>query len=837
MPRAFLSTNLGQYPPRPLEEPLPSTIVRSNQELDKHVFGTTLRERWPLVCKLINHSFDVSDYFDDLDVHVQGREFLWSVLKQLAYENTIRRERITMFAMDWSRANINRFAALEHETEVVGFFTEDETNGVGEEWLLDVFLRLKDLKVENKGRRGSGVWARNSQGRQNKAPHPAKFATTGHRLPPQPYPNSQVTSPHQHRYISVTSPVYTPSMISSGSWGSYQPPMGQTQDGYQWMSVHSSPQQVAYRSIDSQFSQFSPPGGARDIRGPLPSPRFPPDLSQNAFGDPLHHHGSVAARRSRAPPRLKLDLDNARFDSVQNRTLTPPTPFTVASLAHSGYSHNTGPGVAFGDAGPMHHPRLSLNNMPPNHGINGSAWPVKGHPITHTENKHFPQYNRPNPVVNTHDPSYIPCDVRLLEPGPALHEPHHGSTGDGKFAAKSSSVENGLSELNPDELRFIQLTLSGEGSSAGGYHGQNTNQANQPEWSAYNNHNDGQFSSHSATPSEVGNTGRAPLFDSTNQAQYANTDRLDEIQNANYYNNRGLPHKSGSDPSCSVFVSHLPPNITREKLFDLFHPFGPVANTYLKAAPSCFAIINFFETNARNAAIAGLNGFVLDNHALVVEPKRPNREFTDRTTRKTFGNNTDSPLGPQAGNAPRRAIHRAHTSSVGVVDHLSPPRRDENHMTGQRPQPLHIQVPQQSENWTPDSATGNGEPSNSMRTRSTHGRIVLNGCDIGNSCPHPYHGDPTDDKLNFPPPSSPAAFAHGGHGSGGARLPKSPKKGKRGMKDKKYLRGQNRYNEGEETSGLRSPVLKAKPASRSGNASESGFVGSRDNSITRRSSL
>jgi hypothetical protein len=599
MPRAFFSTNLGQHPPRPLEEPLPSTIVRSDPELDKHVFGMALRDRWPLVCKLINHSFDVSDYFDDLDVHVQGKGFLWTVLKQLAYENTVRRERITMFAMDWSRTNIDRFEALKQETKITDFFTDEETDGVGEEWLSDVFVRLKDLKVENKGCRGNGgrlyftrpwppdsftdfmiAWTRNAHRRYSKALHNVKGAIAGHRPTPQPNANSQVTSPQQFQPLSVSSPVYTPSMVSSGSWSGYQPPMSRVQDGYQWANIHGSPQLQPYRAGDTLFNQFHPASGMWDVRGPLPSPRLPPDLSQNAFGDPLHNYGSVAARRSRAPPHLRLDAGSAQFDGVQHQTSTPP-PYTAAPLAQGGYSYD--PNMAFGGAGPIYNPQLHVRSVSQSHHIGGNAWPISTYPIAHVENNPpiFPQSNRPNPVVDTRDPSYVPGDVRLLEPGPTIYDARYNETNHGKSVAKHAFVKKGLKDRDPDELRLGQMDISGEGTN-----GQDKSQVGQLDWNVHNYQSNRESSSHGAISPELGNAGRVPLFDRTNRTPYDNTGQLGELPN-----NKGLPHKPRPDPSCSVFVGRLPPSTTKEKLFEVFNRFGPITSIFLRSDSSCFAYI------------------------------------------------------------------------------------------------------------------------------------------------------------------------------------------------------------------------------------------------------
>jgi hypothetical protein len=111
--------------------------------------------------------------------------------------------------------------------------------------------------------------------------------------------------------------------------------------------------------------------------------------------------------------------------------------------------------MAFGGAVPMHHSQLHLRNMSQN--IGNSAWPVDAHAMEYMENKPpvFPQSTtRPNPVVDIHDPAHIPGDVRLLEPGPALRDPHHSHTNQAKSEANHEFFDNGLKDRNTKGFKF-----------------------------------------------------------------------------------------------------------------------------------------------------------------------------------------------------------------------------------------------------------------------------------------------------------------------------------------------------------------------------------------------
>ncbi|KAI9768934.1 MAG: hypothetical protein M1840_004530 [Geoglossum simile] len=575
MPRAVFSTNLGQHPPRPLQPPLPSIIVRSNPELDKHVFGTALRQRWPPSCKLINHSFNISDYFDDMDVHVQGAEFLWHVLHHLACENAVRREGIAMFAMDWSRANSARFEALGKDTDMAGFFSAEEAEGFGEEWLSDVFSRLKEMRSEG---RGIGALTRNA--------HRHIQATAGARPRIQHYASTQVKSPPHIQRISCTSPVYTPSMISSGSWSGQQTPMGPGLDGHQLMNPHGSPPLPIYGSagpVDSHFNQISPTTGIWDMRGQLPPPRLPADLRQNAFGDHLRIHGSVATRRSRAPPHLRLDMGNASIDGFLRQDQAPLTPFTAASFAQNGYIHNTEPSVAFQSAGPMypvypmHNPQFQHTDMFLNHSVSGNAGLVNPQ-LTH------PQPTKPNPVVNTRDPSYISGDARLPRQGFTSYDSHQSNATHRKSLVKQEVSRNEQKGQKRIEPGLPHLDISGEGSNNKIHQSQDTHRASQPNWSAHTSQADYQpLLNNFATP-ESRDNGRTPLIDNTNRSPYTNATQLSEPPNTNYNSSRGLPHR-GIENHLSVFVTRYAPSTTREELCDIFSQFGLIANVFMKQEP------------------------------------------------------------------------------------------------------------------------------------------------------------------------------------------------------------------------------------------------------------
>ncbi|KAI9786417.1 MAG: hypothetical protein M1839_006877 [Geoglossum umbratile] len=820
MPRALFSTNLGQHPPRPLQPPLPSIIVRSNPELDKHVFGMALRQRWPPTCKLVNQSFNISDYFDDMDIHVQGGEFLWHVLYHLSCENTVRREGVAMFAMDWSRANGARFEALRQDTDVVGFFSAEEAGGFGEEWLSDVFFRLKEMRLEG---RGTGALTRNTYGHSQ--------TTAGARPRPQPYANTQVKSPPQIQRISCTSPVYTPSMISSGSWSGQQTPVGPGRDGYQWMNGHGSPPPPSY---NSPVNQLSPTVRVWDPRGQLPPPRFPADLSHNAFGDDLYGHGSFAARRSRAPPPLRL---NSILHQDQ-------TPLTAVSFAERMPFQSASPMYPMYPMHPMHDARFQYHNTLQTRSASDNAGPVNPQPVP-------PQPTKPNPVVNTRDPSYIPGDARLLQPGYVFHGLHPSNPTHGKSAVMREPVGNEQKVQKQNEFRPSQLDTSSEGNSGKPLQGQNMYRASPPKWNTHNNQADPEPQLNSAATSEHGNNGRAPLIDSTNRASCANVGQLTESSNTTYNNNRVASYR-GMENHLSVFVSRYAPSTTVKELSDIFGQFGLITDVFMKQEPY-YAYVNFRETDARNRALANMNGFMLNGRPLLVEPKRQIRTPLDRNLRKFSGNGNGTPLGYQAGAATHEVSPHAHKVPGGAAGLFPQVHRDGKQMASQHPL-FPVPTPQQPEGWNPDSFGGYEGPSNPMgpspQTRHPWGHAVVNMSMRGHKShnrdsdkPHPvaYHGPPSNSDADYPPLNALAVPGH--NGIGGAPPSKSPKKSKR-VKGYKKLPG--RRNTRIEADKPCSPVQNA-PAekletgatspTRSGNASDSSVSKPRSSGAKRRFSF
>jgi hypothetical protein len=302
------------------------------------------------------------------------------------------------------------------------------------------------------------------------------------------------------------------------------------------------------------------------------------DLSQNAFGD-LRIHGSVAQRRSRAPPQLRLDMVNASIDGLLRQDQAPLTPFTAASFAQNGYIHNTEPSVAFQSAGPMysmypiHNPQFHHTDIFPNHSVSGNAGPVNPHP----------QPTKPNPVVNTRDPSYISGDARLLRQGYTSCDPHQSDVTHGKPLVKQEVSRNEQKVQKRNEPGFPYLDISGEGSSNKSLQSQDTHPASQPNWSTHSSLDDNQPLLNNVATSEFRNNGRTPLIDNTNRSPYANVAQLSE-SNANYNSSRGTPYR-GMENHLSVFVTRYAPSTTREELCDIFGQFGLIVNVFMKQEP------------------------------------------------------------------------------------------------------------------------------------------------------------------------------------------------------------------------------------------------------------
>jgi len=143
--QAIFSTNFGESGPRTAIEPLPPIILRYNPRVDVPALKDTLRQKFLLQCNAVTAPIDnLYQYFDHYDLHVQGAEFIYAVLVEIALENSTRGKQVLDFAGRWKTENFEEFHNLTALTS--NLFTEEEKQVYDEDFLNDALAELKKLR-------------------------------------------------------------------------------------------------------------------------------------------------------------------------------------------------------------------------------------------------------------------------------------------------------------------------------------------------------------------------------------------------------------------------------------------------------------------------------------------------------------------------------------------------------------------------------------------------------------------------------------------------------------------------------------------------------------------
>ncbi|KAI9697458.1 MAG: hypothetical protein M1836_004736 [Candelina mexicana] len=147
---ALFSTNLGEFAPRGANEPLPPVILHSDIHEDKLRFASTLRQKYPTQCGAIAPTFNLEDYFDAYDIHLQTPVYLVLVLQEIVAQNIARAAIIHNFAVKWSLINREMFASIG--PDVGGpqdIFSAREQEQFGVDFLKDALVALKVQKAHS----------------------------------------------------------------------------------------------------------------------------------------------------------------------------------------------------------------------------------------------------------------------------------------------------------------------------------------------------------------------------------------------------------------------------------------------------------------------------------------------------------------------------------------------------------------------------------------------------------------------------------------------------------------------------------------------------------------
>lgn len=142
----MFSTSFGLRSPRAAPQNAGPVIIRSDPHADAVQFAARYRQKWPLECNKIQEPVDLKAYFDDLFIHIQGADFLTSVLQVLARQNEEYRKEIANFALKWIHENPAKFEEVIDDTNSATLFSVDDQTNHDQDYLLEVLEVIKDLK-------------------------------------------------------------------------------------------------------------------------------------------------------------------------------------------------------------------------------------------------------------------------------------------------------------------------------------------------------------------------------------------------------------------------------------------------------------------------------------------------------------------------------------------------------------------------------------------------------------------------------------------------------------------------------------------------------------------
>jgi hypothetical protein len=148
--RAVFSTGFGKIKPRVAPLPHSPMIIRSQQDYDRKRFADRLRRDWPEHCSgMLTLPVELEAYFDELDIKLQGPNFLQEVLEEIVKQNLAHREKFENLAAIWRLEKARRMKELRPDTTVGAFFRASELAEHGEEHLSHLLKALKANRLDS----------------------------------------------------------------------------------------------------------------------------------------------------------------------------------------------------------------------------------------------------------------------------------------------------------------------------------------------------------------------------------------------------------------------------------------------------------------------------------------------------------------------------------------------------------------------------------------------------------------------------------------------------------------------------------------------------------------
>jgi hypothetical protein len=156
---AIFTTRLQTLPKRALVEPFPCPIVRSNIQLDIDEKVQQLRDQFPDHARYVQpvrNWSDLHQYFDAVDLYVDGPDFYYQVLSRLAVQNIEDEYRVNAeidgYATNWVESNKYQVASLNPAQDVLSLFVGERASmSLLFSHLLPLFTRRLDRHLGYSG--------------------------------------------------------------------------------------------------------------------------------------------------------------------------------------------------------------------------------------------------------------------------------------------------------------------------------------------------------------------------------------------------------------------------------------------------------------------------------------------------------------------------------------------------------------------------------------------------------------------------------------------------------------------------------------------------------------
>ncbi|KAF3052215.1 hypothetical protein E8E11_010224 [Didymella keratinophila] len=373
---AIFSTDLCRRPPRGLQQlGCFQPIVRSNLEEDAYVAAGRLRKKYPYQYLSIfpHQGWLISDFWDDHDIQIEGKNYSTAVLNIIANHNAIQ---VPQFAREYAEKHPERLnliggniAGLYDKSDPLSIvdkiFVNGETRGYPPAflWKVAYVLRTKMLAVKaisEPPKHPVSDPARSDADQQDLVVHSAEHAPASVTAPAKVPVATSTASKGKTQSVSTHHEIMTSTSAAPAPLVKPAPTMPDTQAA----STQHQEGHFARTTADPLFrGRFGPPAASSEGLGHTgPMGHMIPVVPVHHAGGPNMTHTGVHNPRTRA----------GRSASGSHSQIMPSSPYVEnMSRVSSGYVPRQYASAMSAAHSPQFHPaHMAMNhhmgNLPPN---------------------------------------------------------------------------------------------------------------------------------------------------------------------------------------------------------------------------------------------------------------------------------------------------------------------------------------------------------------------------------------------------------------------------------------------------------------------------------------